>query len=66
MLYLGVLLGTFVFEFAQTYLMQYTGQLAMFDLRKQLMAHLQRLDSLSTTATPWAGWSRASPPTSTC
>ena len=24
--------------------MQYTGQLAMFDLRKQLMAHLQELD----------------------
>jgi ATP-binding cassette subfamily B protein len=44
MLYLGVLLGTFIFEFAQVYLMQYTGQLAMFDLRKQLMAHLQALD----------------------
>ena len=44
LLYLGVLLGTFVFEFAQVYLMQYTGQLAMFDLRKQLMAHLQQLD----------------------
>ncbi len=44
LLYAGVLAGTFVFEFAQTYLMQYTGQLAMFDLRKQLMAHLQRLD----------------------
>ncbi|HTQ54877.1 MAG TPA: ABC transporter ATP-binding protein [Bryobacteraceae bacterium] len=44
LLYLGVLLGTFVFEFFQVYLMQYTGQLAMFDLRKQLMTHLQRLD----------------------
>src|SRR3984957_16156652 len=44
LLYLGVLLGTFIFEFAQVYLMQYTGQLAMFDLRKQLMAHLQTLD----------------------
>src|SRR5580698_2410618 len=44
MLYLGVLVGTFVFDFAQVYLMQYTGQLAMFDLRKQLMAHLQELD----------------------
>jgi len=43
-MYLGVLVGTFIFEFAQVYLMQYTGQLAMFDLRKQLMAHLQRLD----------------------
>src|SRR5437868_15292714 len=44
LLYLCVLAGSFVSEFAQTYLMQYTGQLAMFDLRKQLMEHLQRLD----------------------
>ncbi|HEV3199165.1 MAG TPA: ABC transporter ATP-binding protein [Bryobacteraceae bacterium] len=44
LLYLGVLLGSFVAEFVQTYLMQYTGQLAMFDLRKQLMSHLQGLD----------------------
>ncbi|MFN7998546.1 MAG: ABC transporter ATP-binding protein [Bryobacteraceae bacterium] len=43
-LYLGVLAGTFIFEFAQVYLMQYTGQLAMFDLRRQLMSHLQDLD----------------------
>ncbi len=43
-LYLAVLAGTFVFQFAQAWLMQYTGQLAMFDLRKQLMQHLQRLD----------------------
>ena len=44
LLYLGVLIGTFISEFAQTYLMQYTGQLAMFDLRRQLMEHLQKLD----------------------
>ncbi|HWC99782.1 MAG TPA: ABC transporter ATP-binding protein [Candidatus Sulfopaludibacter sp.] len=44
LLYLIVLAGVFVTEFAQTYLMQYTGQLAMFDLRKQLMEHLQGLD----------------------
>jgi ATP-binding cassette subfamily B multidrug efflux pump len=44
LLYLAVLAGVFVTEFAQTYLMQYTGQLAMFDLRKQLMEHLQKLD----------------------
>jgi ATP-binding cassette, subfamily B, multidrug efflux pump len=42
--YLAVLAGNFVTEFAQTYIMQYTGQLAMFDLRKQLMEHLQTLD----------------------
>ncbi len=44
LLYLGVIGGTFVSEFVQMYLMQYTGQLAMFDLRRQLMEHLQRLD----------------------
>jgi ATP-binding cassette subfamily B protein len=43
-LYLAILGGNFVTEFTQTYLMQYTGQLAMFDLRKQLMEHLQELD----------------------
>ena len=43
-LYLLVLLGTFVTEFVETYVMQYTGQLAMFDLRRELMEHLQRLD----------------------
>ena len=44
LLYLGVIFGTFLSEFVQMYLMQYTGQLAMFDLRRQLMEHLQRLD----------------------
>jgi ATP-binding cassette subfamily B multidrug efflux pump len=44
LLYLVVIAGTFVSEFVQMYLMQYTGQLAMFDLRRQLMEHLQRLD----------------------
>jgi ATP-binding cassette subfamily B protein len=43
-LYLGVLAGTFISEFVQTYLMQYTGQLAMFDLRRELMEKLQGLD----------------------
>ena len=44
LLYLTVLAGNFITEFAQTYIMQYAGQLAMFDLRKQLMEHLQTLD----------------------
>src|SRR4051794_16830068 len=43
-LYLLVLLGNFLCGFVQTYVMQYTGQRAMFDLRRQLMAHLQHLD----------------------
>ena len=43
-LYLTALAGIFLFEFAQMFLMQYTGQKAMYDLRESLMAHLQRLD----------------------
>ena len=44
LLYLAALIGAMVFEFGQNYIMQYTGQLAMFDLRRELMRHLQRLD----------------------
>ncbi len=43
-LYVGVILIGFLFDFGQTYLMQWTGQKAMFDLRRQLMTHLQTLD----------------------
>lgn len=43
-IYLAAILGTLVLQFGQTYLMQRTGQQAMFDLRSQMMAHLQRLD----------------------
>ena len=43
-LYLAAVLLAFLCEFAQTYLMQRTGQLAMFDLRRELMEHLLRLD----------------------
>ena len=43
-LYLLAILGSLVVEFIETYLMQSTGQRAMFDLRKQVMEHLQRLD----------------------
>ncbi len=42
--YLVVVVLGFLFDFGQTYLMQWTGQKAMFDLRRQLMAHLQTLD----------------------
>lgn len=44
LLYLLVLLVSFGVDFAQTYAMNWTGQQAMFDLRRDLMAHLQRLD----------------------
>src|SRR5580698_5067193 len=40
-LYVGILLSTFALEFVQTYLMQWTGQKVMFDLRKQIFRHLQ-------------------------
>ncbi len=40
---LSIIVGL-VCDFGQTYLMQWTGQRAMFDLRRQLMTHLQRLD----------------------
>ena len=42
--YFVVIVLGFLFDFGQTYLMQWTGQRAMFDLRRELMAHLQTLD----------------------
>jgi ATP-binding cassette subfamily B protein len=44
LVYLLVVIFSFLFDFGQTYLMQWTGQKAMFDLRRELMAHLQTLD----------------------
>jgi ATP-binding cassette subfamily B protein len=43
LLYLTALLVTYALEFAQTYLMQWTGQKIMFDLRSQIFRHLQRM-----------------------
>lgn len=40
-LYVGILILTFTLEFIQTYLMQWTGQKVMFDLRRQIFRHLQ-------------------------
>ncbi|HTR23614.1 MAG TPA: ABC transporter ATP-binding protein [Terriglobales bacterium] len=42
-LYIGLLLFTFALEFVQTYLMQWTGQKVMFDLRSQIFRHLQHM-----------------------
>jgi ATP-binding cassette subfamily B protein len=42
--YLAVLAGSFGLEYLQTWTMQATGQRIMFDLRMQMMTHLQRLD----------------------
>ncbi|MGH9618568.1 MAG: ABC transporter ATP-binding protein [Bryobacteraceae bacterium] len=44
LIYLCVIVLGFFFRFGQTYLMQWTGQKAMFDLRRKLMVHLQGLD----------------------
>jgi ATP-binding cassette subfamily B multidrug efflux pump len=44
LVYLFVVIFSFLFDFGQTYLMQWTGQKSMFDLRRELMAHLQTLD----------------------
>src|SRR5437588_745388 len=43
LMYVTALLLSFFFEFTQTYLMQWTGQKAMFDLRTQIFGHLQQL-----------------------
>jgi len=43
LLYLTSLLFNFALEFVQTYLMQWTGQKVMFDLRSQIFRHLQHM-----------------------
>src|SRR5277367_923339 len=42
-IYFGLLALAFLFEFLQTYFMQWTGQRVMFDLRSQIFRHLQRM-----------------------
>ncbi|MGA8762381.1 MAG: ABC transporter ATP-binding protein [Candidatus Sulfotelmatobacter sp.] len=42
-IYVGLLVFSFLLEFLQTYFMQWTGQKVMFDLRKQIFRHLQRM-----------------------
>jgi len=42
-IYMGALLISYFCEFTQTYLMQWTGQKIMFDLRSQIFNHLQRM-----------------------
>ena len=42
-LYLAALLCTFLLELLQTYLMQWTGQKIMFDMRSEIFRHLQRM-----------------------
>jgi ATP-binding cassette, subfamily B, multidrug efflux pump len=42
-IYLGALVFSYLLEFVQTYLMQWTGQKVMFDMRKQIFRHIQRM-----------------------
>jgi ATP-binding cassette subfamily B multidrug efflux pump len=42
-LYLGTLVLSYCLEFVQTYLMQWTGQKVMFDMRSQIFRHIQRM-----------------------
>ena len=44
LVFVVVLVGSFVFEYLQTYTMQLMGQRIMFDLRLEIYRHLQRLD----------------------
>ncbi|HKS73433.1 MAG TPA: ABC transporter ATP-binding protein [Terriglobales bacterium] len=41
--YVGLMLFAFLLEYGQTYFMQWTGQMVMYDLRSQIFRHLQRL-----------------------
>jgi ATP-binding cassette, subfamily B, multidrug efflux pump len=43
-MFLAALLGSFVLDYVQTWLLQLTGQRIMFDLRMQIYEHLQQLD----------------------
>jgi len=42
-LYLATLLAAYLFAFIQTYLMQWMGQKVMFDLRRDIFRHMQRM-----------------------
>ncbi len=42
-IYLGSLVFSYFLEFVQTYLMQWTGQKVMYDLRSQIFRHIQRM-----------------------
>jgi ATP-binding cassette subfamily B multidrug efflux pump len=51
-LYLGALSLTFFLEFVQTYIMQWTGQKIMFDLRSQIFRHIQSMHIAFFDRTP--------------
>jgi ATP-binding cassette subfamily B multidrug efflux pump len=61
-LFLGSLLASFGLQYFQVRIMQWVGQETMYDLRKEIFEHLQRLPMSFLTAARWGGWSRAQPP----
>ncbi len=42
-IYVGLLVLSFLLEYLQTYFMQWTGQMVMFDLRSRIFRHLQHM-----------------------
>jgi ATP-binding cassette, subfamily B, multidrug efflux pump len=44
LMYFVILIGSFVLEYVQTWLLQMTGQRIMYDMRLQIYQHLQRID----------------------
>jgi len=42
-IYVGLITLSFLLEYLQTYFMQWTGQMVMFDLRSQIFRHLQHM-----------------------
>jgi len=42
-IFIGALLSAYLFEFIQTYMMQWVGQKIMFDLRRDIFRHMQRM-----------------------
>ena len=42
-IFLVLQISSYLFEFVQTYLMQWTGQKIMFDLRRDIFRHMQRM-----------------------
>jgi ATP-binding cassette subfamily B protein len=43
LVYLAILVSSYLFEFVQTYMMQWIGQKIMFDLRRDIFRHMQRM-----------------------
>jgi ATP-binding cassette subfamily B protein len=44
LIYIGALVFSYVLEALQTYIVQWTGQKVMFDMRREIFRHLQQMD----------------------